>query len=125
MDLEEFVSLTLVQIINGVRKAQAETRIAGKDPSEADLVNPAIMYSADVAPKGKHFATIGRNLVHFVSFDVALTTDSTAEGKGGVSVKVAGLGFDAGGGGSTKDSVVSHIKFEVPITLPQSIDNHS
>lgn len=123
MDLEEFVSTTLTQIINGVKRAQEATRITGKHPSEADLVNPAVMYSADVAPKGKHFATTGRNLVHFVSFDVAVTADSTSDGKGGLSLKVAGLGFDAGGGGSTRDSVVSRIKFEVPIALPQTADN--
>jgi hypothetical protein len=125
MNLEEFVEASLTQIINGVRKAQVATRIPGKHPTEADLINPAIMYSADPAPKGKHFATVGRNLVHFVSFDVAVTTDSATEAKGGLSIKVAGIGFDAGGGGAAKDTVVSHIKFEVPITLPQTSDTES
>ena len=125
MNLEEFVEVSLTQIINGVRKAQVATRLPDKHVSEADLVNPGIMYSADSAPKGKHFATQGRNLVHFVSFDVAVTTDSSTEAKGGLSIKVAGIGFDAGGGGSAKDTVVSRIKFEVPITLPQSSDSAS
>ncbi len=122
MNLEEFVEASLTQVINGVRKAQIATRLPGKHPSDADLINPSVIYGADSAPKGKHFATQGRNLVHFVLFDVAVTTDSTTEAKGGVSIKVAGVGFDAGGGGAAKDTVVSHIKFEVPITLPQSMD---
>jgi hypothetical protein len=122
MNLEEFVEASLRQIIDGVRKAQEATRIEGKHPSDADLVNPKVMYSADSAPKGKHFATQGRNLVHFVSFDVAVTSDSAADAKGGFSIKVAGIGFNAGGGGSERDTVVSRIKFEVPLALPQSRD---
>ena len=122
MNLAEFVETSLREIIDGVRKAQQATKLAGKHPSETDLVNPAVMYSADSAPKGKHFATQGRNLVHFVSFDVAITTDATAEAKGGVGIKVAGIGFNVGVGGSEKDTVVSRLKFEVPITLPTSMD---
>jgi hypothetical protein len=125
MDLEEFVESSLRQIITGVRKAQEATRLADKDPSEADLVNPAIMYGADSAPKGKHFATMDRNLVHFVSFDVAVTSDETIEAKGGVAIKVAGFGINAGAGGTEKDTVVSRIKFEVPIALPRSLDAKS
>lgn len=119
MNLAEFVEASLTQIITGVRRAQDTTRLVSKSPSEADLINPSIMYAADSAPKGKHFATQSRNLVHFVSFDVAVTTDSSSDAKGGISIKVAGIGLDASGGGTTKDTVVSHIKFEVPITYPQ------
>jgi hypothetical protein len=83
MNLEEFIESTLSQIISGVRKAQKATRLPGKHASEADVINPPIMYDADSAPKGKYFATTGRNLVHFVDFDVAVTTDSSTDAKGG------------------------------------------
>ena len=53
MDLEQFVETTLRQIISGVKKAQEATRIPGKHASEADVINPSAMYSADPAPKGK------------------------------------------------------------------------
>lgn len=125
MNLEEFVESSLRQIISGVRKAQEATRLPGKHPTEADVVNPAVMYGADPAPKGKYFATIGRNLVHFVDFDVAVTTDSMSEAKGNLSLKVAGIGIGGGGGVSDQDSVVSRIKFQVPIVLPQSADGGS
>ena len=78
MNLSESVQMSLIQIIEGVNHAQKATRLAGRHVSEADVVNPAIMYSADGAPKGKYFATIERNLVHFVDFDVAVTTESTS-----------------------------------------------
>lgn len=119
MNVEEFVDTSLRQIIAGVKKAQEATRLPGKHSSEADVVNPNVMYDADAAPKGKYFATVGRNLVHFVDFDVAVTTDSTSEGKADLSLKVAGIGFGVGGGASDRDSVVSRIKFQVPIVLPQ------
>lgn len=122
MNLEEFVETSLKQIIAGVRKAQAATRLSGKHPPEADVINPAVMYGADPAPKGKYFATVGRNLVHFVDFDVAVTTDSATEAKGGLSLKVAGIGLGGGGSASDRDTVVSRIKFQVPIVLPQSTD---
>lgn len=122
MNLEEFVETSLKQILAGVRKAQEATRLPGKHPSEADIINPAVMYGADAGPKDKHYATVGRNLVHFVDFDVAVTTDSSSEAKGDLSLKVAGIGFSGGAGGSDHDSVVSRIKFQVPITLPRSDD---
>ena len=125
MNLEEFVEMSLRQIIAGVKKAQIATRLPGKHPTEADVINPAVMYGADPAPKGKFFATVGRNLVHFVDFDVAVTTDSTAEAKAGLSLKVVGIGIGSGGGVSERDSVVSRIKFQVPIVLPQSADEKS
>ena len=125
MNLEDFVESSLRQIIEGTRKAQTATRIPGKHSTEADLINPGIMYSADSAPKGKHYATQGRNLVHFVEFDVAVTTDSSIEGKANAGIKIAGIGFGASGGGTDRDTVVSRIKFAVPVTLPQSSDSES
>jgi hypothetical protein len=60
--------------------------------------------------------------VHFADFDVALTTDSSSEAKAGLNLKVAGIGFGGGGGLTDRDSVVSRIKFQVPIMLPRSVD---
>jgi len=126
MNLEEFVKITLEQIISGVKKAQESTKLQNKHPSDADLVNPAIMYSADSAPKGKYFATVQRNLVHFVEFDVAVSADSSTEAKGGFSLKVAGLGgVGAGAGGTEKESTISRVKFNVPIQLPKSEDENT
>ncbi|MFZ5801227.1 MAG: hypothetical protein ACOY3D_07650, partial [Candidatus Omnitrophota bacterium] len=107
------------QIIGGVKRAQAGTKLNGKNSDEAVVINTPVMYSADSAPKGRYFATTDRNLVHFVDFDVAVTTDSTSESKGSLSLRVAGVGLDGGGGIIDKNNVVSRVKFQVPITLPQ------
>lgn len=125
MNLEEFVETCLMQIVSGVKKAQAATRRDGRHHSEADLVNPSIMYSADSAPKGKFFATVERNLVHLVEFDVALTTVSSSDAGGGVNLAVAGIGLKAGASGRDEETAVSRVKFSVPIALPRSSDEHA
>lgn len=125
MNLEEFVETSLKQVISGVKRAQEATKLPGKHALEADVINPTIMYSADNAPKDKYFATRDKNLVHFVDFDVAVTTDSTTEAKGGGALKIAGIGVEGGGGAVDRDSTVSRIKFQVPIVLPRSIDEES
>jgi len=53
-----------------------------------------------------------------VDFDVAVTTDALTDAKGGASIKIAGMGVGGGGGASDRDTVVSRIKFQVPIVLP-------
>ena len=122
MNLEEFIETSLKEIIGGVKKAQKATLLPGKHPSDADAVNPSVMYFADSAPMSKYFATIDRNLVHFVDFDIAVTTDSTTEAKGNLSIKVAGIGVAGGGGAADRDTIVSRIKFQVPIILSRSMD---
>ena len=119
MKLDEFVETSLIQIIEGVKKAQKTTKETDKTGTEANNINPDIMYSADGAPKGKYYATINRNLVHFVDFDVAVTADTNTEVKGGAGLRVAGIGIDADIQGVNQNSVVSRIKFQVPIQLPK------
>jgi hypothetical protein len=123
MDIAEFVEATLCQIIDGVSRAQKATRLAGKHVSEADIINPPVMYSGDSAPKGKYYATQARNLVHFVQFDVAVTTEATDAVSGGGKIRVLGIGAGAEGSMSSKETVASRVKFEVPIALPRSKDD--
>jgi len=119
MELDEFIEESLKQILQGVKKAQEVTRLPNRDPRESALINPDIMYSADSAPKGKYYATISRDLVLFVDFDVAVTTDYKGEAKGTLGIKVFGIGIGGSGSSSEGASTVSRIKFQVPIRLPK------
>lgn len=80
------------------------------------------MYSADDAPKGKYYATIGRNLVHFVEFDVAVTAEATDAVSGGSKISVLGIGVGAKGSVASKETIASRVKFEIPIALPRSAE---
>ena len=117
MNLQDFVESSLKEIIAGVSRAQEHARTVNKEA----LINPRVMYGADNGPKGKHYATPGDwNLVQFVEFDVAVTADSASETKGSGGIKVYGL-LSADGGASVvdKSSVVSRLKFTVPLALPK------
>jgi hypothetical protein len=118
MDLADFVQTTLRQILEGVSRAQQAAQGQGKHSARGGEVNPSIMYSADHAPKGKYYATTGRNLVHFVQFDVAVTTESADNASGEGKITVLGVGVAGEGSVASKDTIASRIKFEVPITFP-------
>jgi hypothetical protein len=95
MDIKEFVSETLSQIIDGVVDAQGRSQPR----------------SAVVAP----FYGCRQN----VRFDVAVTVAEGKEvtGKAGISVWSIGAGGSAKS--ETSSSTVSRIQFEIPIELPK------
>lgn len=104
MNLSEFVSDTLVEIMNGVVSAQAQWTKGG----QKGHINPVW---------GGYEA--GHKNVREVQFDVAVTVTEADSGgvKGGI--KVLGLGeIGAEGQKSHSNSQVSRIAFSVPIAPP-------
>lgn len=95
MDIKEFVSDTLKQIIDGVVEAQ-------KYAKEKDAV---------VVP----YHDYQKN----VSFDVAVTVDESKEKEGKAGITVWSIGGSVSGKTESSSSTVSRIKFEIPIELPQ------
>lgn len=97
MDLKEFVSATLVQIMEGVTDAQEKTKGSG----------------GRIVPRRESEASI-------VKFDVAVFAKEEAAGgaKAGLSV----LGVKAGVGGSTGASkeATNRVQFGVPCRLPMN-----
>ena len=112
MELEKFISVTLNQIVSGVK--------ASKDLEEnKGLISPHVIVGADHAPKGKHYTSqANMQPVHLVSFDVAVTTEEGKEKKEGIGVFVLGIGLGSQGKEVTQGTNVSRIKFEVPISFP-------
>lgn len=103
MDLEEFVSVTLKQIVGGVSRAQRELRVDGK------LVNPHGRGSSS----GLEFEGTP---IQTVSFDVAVTASEKSELGGGISV--IGLNLKLGGSTADLSSSVSRVRFSVPVGFP-------
>lgn len=102
MELQEFVTKTLQQILEGVKDAQ---NIVSK---EHGAVNPEVYGS----PKG--LTVHGNRPLEYVDFDVAVATSEGSDLSGGISV----MGIGAKGATSGESSSVSRIKFRVPIALP-------
>lgn len=98
MDIKEFVSQTLKQVIDGVVDAQAQTR----------ETNAVVVPGGDYQKK--------------VDFDIAVTVveGTVTSAKAGISVCSIGAGVT--GKTESSSSIVSRIKFEIPIDLPQGAD---
>ena len=101
MDLEQFISETLGQILSGVARAQ-DTEI-GKNVNASfrgELgSNPSVLPDFEFVR---------------VDFDVAVTAESSADGK--ESIRVWGLRAD--GGNDSRSRTVSRVVFAVPLRLP-------
>lgn len=106
MELNQFVSETIIQIINGVNKAQSTSKGTG----------------ALVAPQrygdGGYFYI---RKIEVIEFDVAITTTDTTEGKAGAGIFVAGISLGGQAREEVSNQTLSRIKFNVPIFLPAPI----
>jgi hypothetical protein len=111
MDLKDFVSQTLVQIVQGVADA------AGPIAALGGFVSPA--HSSKIEGSVVGHTTDGTvRWVHAVQFDVAVVAENDASVAGGGGLKVMGLNL--GGSASTRDKeqTTSRIQFVVPLALP-------
>jgi hypothetical protein len=108
VDLKEFVSQTLTQIMEGVREAQSASTHGG-------VVSPTLNHfgklSEVVQTDTGHFA-------HMVDFDVALTVEQGSGTKGGIGLVVGPVTLGSTGQSSAQNSSVSRVKFRVPVVLP-------
>lgn len=111
MDLKEFVTQTLTQIIEGVRDAQTR----GKELTAE--VNPHLDTSAEQAGK-QGFLNAGGQFVPIVQFDVALTVTEGTGTKGGIGVFAGAIFLGSSGQSQNESSSVSRVKFSVPVRLP-------
>lgn len=110
MELEAFVSSTLIQIARGVHAAQAAVRELG------GFVNPAVQYAK--VPEG--YVGHAEGLPTYrVDFDVAVTAGTQKGTDAGIGVRVASIiDAKAGGKSSKAEETVSRIRFTVPVALP-------
>ena len=110
MQLKEFVTETVTQIVEGVREAQEKTG--------GDSINPPLSTSAEtLESKGYRVSVHGRT-VQNVEFDVVVMVDEAAQAKVGAGLFVAAIGLGAKGGVETRDASVHRIRFTVPISYP-------
>lgn len=115
VELKDFVSESLKQIIDGISSAQGFAE--GKNAS----VNPAgIIHMKD------NYYIVDRDdpeiqspIPQFIEFDVAVTVSEGTEAKAGIGVFAGAVGLGTQGKAEDANITVSRIKFSVPILLPQ------
>ncbi|KZK97275.1 MULTISPECIES: hypothetical protein [unclassified Pseudovibrio] len=103
MELKEFVTQSLQQILEGVREAQT---VEGGDNINAGL--QGIKLDGNLINGGTY------GVFSVVEFDVAVSAEHSGSGK--AALKVFGVGVE--GGGQTAASYANKIKFSVPVRLP-------
>lgn len=111
MELKEFVSETLKEIISGVKNAQAFAQENGA------CINPN-QFGTLATPK--HILDMGDgtvSIVQPVEFDVCVTHVKKKSGKGGIEIVTGSMG--------SSTSTASRIKFSVAVSLPRMKPNFS
>ena len=112
MELKEFVSAVLTDIIDGTREAQRDAE--AKDGE----VNPLLATQQGVLQTQGRLVSRWGQLVQSVKFDVAVTAEEGKGNKGGIGVFIGNVGVGTQRESTVSNASVSRIQFEVPISLP-------
>lgn len=118
MDLQEFVTQSLVQIAKGIEKANEELRDSGA------MINP-LHITANTGSAQTYARTGQPNKVHpdsriveKVEFDVAVVAEAGEQTQAGLKIAVASIGIGAGGQSDKTNKSESRIRFAIPVVLP-------
>jgi len=115
MELKDFVSEALTQIIEGVHDAKEKVKDKGAE------INPHLIGGIDlVARHGGGIETSSGNVAHIVEFDIAVTIVEGKGTKGGIGIVTGAINLGSSGQSSTENSSISKIKFNVPLALPKA-----
>lgn len=122
MELQDFISSTLIQIARGIEKAANEL-----DDSKA-VVNPRNV-NTNVPQEADIYGVLDTQKRYFkvvqkIDFDVAVTAEKGTETKGGIGIQVGSVGLGTQGKSENISSSVSRIKFSIPMTLPTEDTPH-
>lgn len=118
MNLQEFVTQTLVQIAAGIKEADAPLKAVGA------IVNPRHVQGAH-ADKSNVYGYIAQKqeflrAIHTVEFDVAVTATEDKQTKGGIGVVVGAIALGSQGRSGESNTSVSRLQFRIPVALPNA-----
>lgn len=115
MELKEFVTSTLTQIVEGILEAQRNVAQTGGIicPGKRDK-------DGTVAYLEKDLKTERSVSVHKVLFDVAVSVSSKKEGGLDAGIVVLGMNFGGKGKAEKGNESISRLQFEVPVSFPLS-----
>lgn len=112
MELSDFVSGTIKQIISGIKNTQ------NCEETKGATIVPKTYYAkpgeSDLMDEQTH------EPVFFLEFDIAVTASEGTQTKGGISVFSGAINLGSHGQSEKDNTTLSHIKFEVPIIFPHA-----
>ena len=110
MELKDFITETLTQMMEGVKNAQEKAKRFGA------VINPPSIHKKENTIS---LGNLGENQrIQTIEFEVSLTSTSSSDTQKGISVAFAGIGLGSGKGNNEQNAIVNRIKFEIPIALP-------
>lgn len=107
MNLDEFVSVVLVNISKGVKDAQVEVEDFGGSVNPREILSVAGVDYAQIPTKETS-----------IEFDILVEVSESNQNKGDGKLDLKVLSFGASGSSSDKLSRSQRIKFSVPLILP-------
>jgi hypothetical protein len=119
VELKEFVSEALANVIQGVLDAQSTLGDNGK------YINPELSTGQGSLEDQGRLVSIHGQLVQSVEFDVAVTVTSGKGTKGGIGVVAGVFALGSQGQSTSENTAVSRLKFTVPLTLPYGDKMHA
>lgn len=110
MELKQFVTESIIQITEGIAKAQEKLR------DEWVRINPKPQAGVNAVSPMLYTAENGAG-VFPLTFDVAVSAEDR-EGGGGFGIKVLNVGVNFKDSSQESRSTVSRVTFSVPIAYP-------
>ncbi|MEJ2362409.1 MAG: hypothetical protein P8Z75_13490, partial [Gammaproteobacteria bacterium] len=111
VDLKEFISETMIQIISGVVEAQEQEKTIG------GTVSPRLTAGSEFGAQHGFLRAEG-GAAQIVQFDVALTAKEGSGTKGGIGIVSGIVSLGTSGQSQEENASVSRVKFSVPLILP-------
>lgn len=112
MKLEDFIKATLVEIVSGIEEAKEITS------SSNALVSPPVNLSNEVKYDDNFIKTEDGKAASLVTFDIAITIESSEGGSAKIGVIGSVLNLGAEGRSDTSNSQSSRLRFSIPVLLP-------
>nr|WP_156696911.1 MULTISPECIES: hypothetical protein [Pseudomonas] len=113
MELKQFVTAVLTEILDGVKDSQRAIEHAREGE-----VNPQLATNQGALQNQGRLVSRWGQLVQTVKFDVAVTVEEGTGTKGGIGIFIGAVGLGSQGESKTSQASVSRIQFEVPVALP-------
>ena len=113
MELKDYITETLTQIIQGVKDAQ---KFASENDSKVNSKNVNLFYKGDMPV---YSDLNNENYAQMIDFEIAINVTEDNNKKGGVGVFLGSLGVGGQIENQLSNNTVNRIKFSIPIFLPK------
>ncbi len=114
ISLSDFISSTLIQIVNGVVRAQTAVQAQGAQ------INPKGVIIGSKILETTFCNNDTNAITDMIEFDLLVAAESEKGTKGTIGIVMASIGLGIQGQSTSKNTEQNRIKFRVPLELPLS-----